>query len=209
MFKAAGLTPPTTWAQVLTDANKLTTKSVSGICIRGAVSPNGYPVLLMLPYFLPYAANYKGEYLNANWKPLFDTPQALTWANEYATLMQKDNPPGVSSYSYPQCTQAFNSGQTAMFWDDSTLANTMFEKSMDPKEYANTGIDESPAPPWNQSCLFGSLGQFHQRQRVQAQATGGLRADGVPHLAEGADPDAQPEQGPDRGLPAGDYRLRH
>ena len=70
MFKAAGLTAPTTWAQVLTDANKLTTKSVSGICIRGAVSaPNGYPVLLMLPYFLPYAANYKGEYLNANWKP--------------------------------------------------------------------------------------------------------------------------------------------
>ena len=28
MFKAAGLTPPTNWAQVLTDANKLTTKSV-------------------------------------------------------------------------------------------------------------------------------------------------------------------------------------
>jgi multiple sugar transport system substrate-binding protein len=157
MFKAAGLTPPTTWAQVLTDANKLTTKSVSGICIRGAVSaPNGYPVLLMLPYFLPYAANYKGEYLNANWKPLFDTPQALTWANEYATLMQKDDPPGVSSYSYPQCTQAFNSGQTAMFWDDSTLANTMFEKSMDPKEYANTGIDEIPCPAWNQSCLLSA-----------------------------------------------------
>ncbi len=157
MFKAAGLTPPTTWAQVLTDANKLTTKSVSGICIRGAESaPNGYPVLLMLPYFLPYAANYQGEYLNANWKPLFDTPQALTWANEYATLMQKDNPAGVSSYSYPQCTQAFNSGQTAMFWDDSTLANTMFEKSMDPKEYANAGIDEIPCPTWNQSCLLSA-----------------------------------------------------
>jgi multiple sugar transport system substrate-binding protein len=157
MFKAAGLTPPTNWAQVLTDANKLTTKSVSGICIRGSESaPNGYPVLLMLPYFLPYAANYKGEYLNANWKPLFDTPQALTWANEYATLMQKDNPPGVSSYSYPQCTQAFNSGQTAMFWDDSTLANTMFEKSLDPKEYANTGIDEIPCPSFNQSCLLSA-----------------------------------------------------
>ncbi len=134
MFKAAGLTAPKTWAQVLTDANKLTTKSVSGICIRGAESaPNGYPVLLMSPYFLSYAPNYQGEYLNANWKPLFDTPQALTWANEYATLMQKDNPPGVSSYSYPQCTQAFNSGQTAMFWDDSTLANTMYSKALDPE----------------------------------------------------------------------------
>jgi len=155
MFKAAGLMPPKTWAQVLTDANKLTTKAHSGICIRGAVSsPNGYPVLLMLPYFLPWAANYKGEYLNANWKPLFDTPQAVTWADEYATLMQKDTPAGVSSFSFAQCYQAFNTGQTAMFWDDSTLGNYMYTKSLDPKEYKNFGIDEIPCPPWNQSCLL-------------------------------------------------------
>jgi ABC-type glycerol-3-phosphate transport system substrate-binding protein len=155
MFKAAGLTPPTTWAQVLTDANKLTTKSVAGICIRGAVaSPNGYPVLLMLPYFLPWAANYKGEYLNANWKPLFDTPQAAKWANEYATLMQKDTPPGVSSFSFAQCYQAFDTGKTAMFWDDSTLGNYMYTPSLDPMEYKNFGIDEIPCPTWNQSCLL-------------------------------------------------------
>ncbi len=155
MFAAAHLMPPANWAQVLTDANKLTTSQHAGICIRGAESaPNGYPVLLMLPYFLPYAPNYKGEYLNANWKPLFDTPQALTWAKEYATLMQKDNPPGVSSYSYPQCTQAFDSGQTAMFWDDSTLANTLYSPTLDPGQWKNAGIDEIPCPSWNQSCLL-------------------------------------------------------
>lgn len=157
MFTKAGLTPPTNWTQVLSDANKLTTSKVSGICIRGSeTAPNGYPVLLMLPYFLPYAKNYQGEYLNANWKPLFNTPQALTWAKVYAQLMQKDDPAGVSSYSYPQCTQAFNSGQTAMFWDDSTLANTMFEKSLDPTNYQNAGIDEIPCPSFNQSCLLSA-----------------------------------------------------
>jgi multiple sugar transport system substrate-binding protein len=169
MFKAAGLTPPTNWAQVLTDANKLTTKAHSGICIRGAESaPNGYPVLLMLPYFLPWAANYKGEYLNANWKPLFETPQATTWADEYATLMQKDTPAGVSSFSYPQCTQAFNAGQTAMFWDDSTLANTMYEKSLDPTEYKNAGIDEIPCPKWNQSCLLEAPWGMYVNANVNA-----------------------------------------
>jgi ABC-type glycerol-3-phosphate transport system substrate-binding protein len=169
MFKAAGLTPPKTWAQVLTDANKLTTKSVSGICIRGSESaPNGYPVLLMLPYFLPWAANYKGEYLNANWKPLFTTPQATTWANEYATLMQKDTPPGVSSYSYPQCTQAFNTGKTAMFWDDSTLANTMYQKSLDPMEYKNAGIDEIPCPSFNQYCLLEAPWGMYVNNNVSA-----------------------------------------
>lgn len=157
MFGKAGLTAPKNWSQVLTDAKRLTSGKVYGMCIRGSeTAPNGYPVLLMLPYFLPYAPNYKGEYLNANWKPLFETPQALTWANEYATLMQKYNPPGVSSYSYPQCTQAFNSGQVAMFWDDSTLANTMFEKSLDPTNYKNAGIDEIPCPSFNQSCLLSA-----------------------------------------------------
>lgn len=157
MFKAAGLTPPKNWTQVLTDANKLTTKTHAGICIRGSESaPNGYPVLLMLPYFLPYAPNYQGEYLNAHWKPLFDTPQALKWANEYATLMQKDTPAGIGSFSFPQCTQAFDTGKVAMFWDDSTLANTLFEKSQDPKEYRNAGIDEIPCPKWNQTCLLSA-----------------------------------------------------
>ena len=169
MFKAAGLTPPTTWPQVLADANKLTTKNVSGICIRGSVSsPNGYPVLLMLPYFLPYAPNYQGEYLNANWTPLFNTPGALTWAKLYAQLMQKDTPPGVSAYGYPQCVQAFQAGQTAMFWDDSTLANVLYSKSLDPKESANAGIDELHCPAYNQTCLLEAPWGFFINKNVNA-----------------------------------------
>ena len=169
MFKAAGLTPPTNWNQVLADANKLTTKKVSGICIRGSVdSPNGYPVLLMLPYFLPYAPNYQGEYLNANWTPLFNTPGALKWAKLYAQLMQKDTPPGVSAYGYPQCVQAFQSGQTAMFWDDSTLANVLYSKSIDPKEYKNAGIDEIPCSSWNQTCLLEAPWGFFINNNVNA-----------------------------------------
>ncbi len=169
MFKAAGLTPPTNWNQVLADANKLTTKKVSGICIRGSVdSPNGYPVLLMLPYFLPYAPNYQGEYLNANWTPLFNTPGALKWAKLYAQLMQKDTPPGVSAYGYPQCVQAFQSGQTAMFWDDSTLANVLYSKSIDPKEYKNAGIDEIPCSSWNQTCLLEAPWGFFINKNVNA-----------------------------------------
>ncbi|MCU1491925.1 MAG: sugar transporter substrate-binding protein, partial [Acidimicrobiaceae bacterium] len=81
MFAAAGLKAPTNWNQVQTDARKLTTSSHSGICMRGSeTSPNGYPVLLMLPYFLPYSTKNKGEYLSPTWNPLFSTPQAATWA---------------------------------------------------------------------------------------------------------------------------------
>jgi sorbitol/mannitol transport system substrate-binding protein len=169
MFAKAGLTPPKTWPQVLADANKLNSKKVSGICIRGSVdSPNGYPVLLMLPYFLPYAANYQGEYLNANWKPLFNTPGALKWAKLYAQLMQHDTPPGVSAYGYPQCVQAFQAGQTAMFWDDSTLANVLYSKSADPKEYKNAGIDEIPCSAFNQTCLLEAPWGYFINKNVSA-----------------------------------------
>jgi ABC-type glycerol-3-phosphate transport system substrate-binding protein len=175
MFKAAGLTPPKSWAQVQSDAAKLTTSTVSGICLRGSeTAPNGYPVLLMLPYFLPYAANYKGEYLNAKWKPLFDTPQALTWANEYATLMQKYAPKGVSAYDYTDCQHAFQTGTTAMWWDDSSLANTLYQQSQDPQEYKNAGIDEIPCPSFNPTCLLSApWGMYVNPNTTPAQQLAG------------------------------------
>jgi ABC-type glycerol-3-phosphate transport system substrate-binding protein len=169
MFKAAGLTAPTSWAQVVTDANKLTTKNVAGMCMRGAESaPNGYPVLLMLPYFLPYSSSYLGEYLNAKGAPIFNTPQALTWADDYAQLMQKDAPRGVSAYQYSDCLSAFQNGQVAMWWDDSGLAPEVYLPSADPKEWRNAGIDELPCPSFNQTCLLSSPWGYYINANVPA-----------------------------------------
>jgi multiple sugar transport system substrate-binding protein len=175
MFAKAGLKPPTTWAQVESDANTLTTGTQTGICMRGSESsPNGYPVLLMLPYFLPYSTQNKGEYLSPTWKPLFDTAGATKWANEYAQLMQKDAPKGVSAYDYTDCQHAFQTGATAMWWDDSSLANTLFEKSQDPQEYKNAGIDEIPCPTFNETCLLSApWGMFINPNASTAQQEAG------------------------------------
>ena len=87
MFRAAGLTPPTNWAQVVADANKLNTPAHAGMCMRGSeASGNGYAILLMIPYFLPWSLKYQGEYLNADWKPLWDLPQALPMFNDYSDV---------------------------------------------------------------------------------------------------------------------------
>ena len=154
MFKAAGLTPPTNWAQIETDANRLTALNGPSWCMRGAeTSPNGYPVLLMLPYFLPYSRANLGEYLSPKGAPLFDTPGALTWAKEYAVLMQRDAPPGVSAYFYTDCLSAFQNGKIAMWWDTSQIAPQLYLQSFDPKEYQNIGIDEIPCPSFNETCL--------------------------------------------------------
>ena len=157
LFKAAGIAAaPTNWAQVVSDAQKLTntTTGVSGICMRGSESQaNNYPFFLMFPYFAPYAPNYQGEILNHSWKPLFNTPGALTWATDYATLMQHDAPKGVSSYGYTDCEHAFETSQTAMWWDDSAFEDDLVNPSIS-KVATVTGYDEIPCPSFNQTCLL-------------------------------------------------------
>jgi hypothetical protein len=84
----------------------------------------------MFPYFVPYAPNYQGEIVNHTWKPLFNTAGALTWATDYATLMQKYAPAGVSSFGYTDCEHSFETGQTAMWWDDSAFEDDLVNPSV-------------------------------------------------------------------------------
>jgi ABC-type glycerol-3-phosphate transport system substrate-binding protein len=157
MFQAAGISAaPTTWPQVVSDAAKLTNSSHAGICMRGSeTAPNGYPVLLMLPYYLPYSAANKGEYLTSTWKPLFNTPQALTWANDYSTLMTKYAPKGVGAYDYTDCEHAFQTGKVAMWWDDASLGPQLWDPSLSQTAKV-AGFDEIPCPPANQTCLLSA-----------------------------------------------------
>ena len=157
MFSAAGISaPPATWAQVVTDAAKLTTAKQAGICMRGSeTAPNGYPVLLMLPYYLSYSTANKGEYLDPAWKPLFGTPQALAWAKDYSTLMTKYAPKGVGAYDYTDCEHAFQTGQVAMWWDDASLGPQLWDPSLS-QTAKDAGFDEIPCPPSNQTCLLSA-----------------------------------------------------
>jgi ABC-type glycerol-3-phosphate transport system substrate-binding protein len=169
MFKTAGITSaPANWSEVLTDAAKLTSGSTAGICMRGSeAAPNGYPVLLMLPYFLPYASSYQGEYLNQDWKPLFDTPQALTWAQDYTTLMTKDAPKGVGAYDYTDCQHAFQTGKVAMWWDDASLGSTLWDPSTS-QTASDVAFDELPCPSFNSSCLLSAPWGIYINPNVSA-----------------------------------------
>ncbi len=139
--------PPANWSEVVSDAKKLTNKkkTVVGMCMRGSETEAiNYPFFLMFPYFAPYAANYKAEFLNQNWKPVFDTPQALTWATDYAALMQDYDPPGVSAYGYTDCEHAFQTGQTAMWWDNYGL-ETIWPTRTSLRKRRSPDMTSSPA----------------------------------------------------------------
>jgi ABC-type glycerol-3-phosphate transport system substrate-binding protein len=159
LFHAAGISSaPTSWAQVLTDAKKLTTpsRSVSGICMRGSeTGGNNYPFFLSYPYFVPYAKNYQAEFLNQDWKPFFNSPQALSWATTYSSLMQDYAPKGVSAYDYTDCQHALANGQTAMWWDDASLESLVANPAIS-KDANEIGYDEIPCPSFNTTCLLSA-----------------------------------------------------
>jgi multiple sugar transport system substrate-binding protein len=175
MFSAAGISAaPNNWGQVVADAKQLTTSTQAGICMQGSeASPNGYPVLLMLPYFLPYSSQNKAEYFSPNWTPLFNTPGSTTWATDYAAMMQKYAPKEVSAFDDADCLHAFQNGQVAMQWDDNLAAPQLWNKSIS-HTAGSLGIDELPCPAFNQTCILSApYGMFVNANSSSARQTAG------------------------------------
>lgn len=155
LFHAAGITlPPTNWPEVIADAKKTTHPStgVSGFCTRGSEDSNYYTFELMLPYFVQYSKTNRGEFLTRDWTPLFNTPGALVWATDFATLMQKYAPPGAADYGYAECEHAFETGKTAMYFDDSVFEFFLSNPKISPTANV-TGYDELPCPSFNPTCI--------------------------------------------------------
>jgi ABC-type glycerol-3-phosphate transport system substrate-binding protein len=104
---------------------------------------------------VPYAKDYQAEFLDQNWKPIFNTPQALSWATTYSALMQDYAPKGVSSYDYTDCEHALDNGQTAMWWDDASLEALVANPAIS-KDAKEIGYDEIPCPKFNETCLLSA-----------------------------------------------------
>jgi multiple sugar transport system substrate-binding protein len=115
MFADKGLTPPTTWAQLKTDAEALTVTS------GGKLQTSGF--LLSDPgLFAMYLAEAGGELVNkAGTKRAFNSPQGLDVLNFWKSLTDT----GVYTQGFGDGTNAFASGNAAMQmdgpWDIPTL----------------------------------------------------------------------------------------
>ena len=173
LFRAAGITsPPANWPEVITDAKELTNSAtgVSGFCTRGSEDSNYYTFELMLPYFIEYSTTNQGEFLTRDWQPLFNTAGARAWANAFALLMQKYAPLGVANYGFADCEHAFETGKTAMYFDDSVFEFFLSNPKISLTAKV-TGYDEIPCPAFNKTCLVAlpwgmyvnpNLGRYQQ-----------------------------------------------
>lgn len=131
MFKAAGITSlPQNPAQLLADAQKLTTPAHAGFCVRGDTSQALYDAFQVWNWFVPYNNPLTGTYFDKNWKFLIGTqPYASNFANFYRKILQTAAPKGISTYLVDNCLQDFQQGRVAMWQDDSGTIPSVIDPS--------------------------------------------------------------------------------
>ena len=121
MFQAAGISaPPQTPAELLTDAQKLTTSDHAGFCVRADKSQTLYDAFQLWNWFVPWDNPVTGTYFDKKWNFLIGTePQASNFGTFYRDILTKAAPKGISTYLVTNCLQDFQQGRVAMWQDDS------------------------------------------------------------------------------------------
>ena len=127
LFKAAGLKPPTTWAQYLAAAKKLNTGGVAG---NSLIAKSGDVSMFLCDWFTRFA-NQPGAKLMSgspqakNYTPRLTSPQAVA-ALQHMVDCMKSASSGALSYDFTVSTNAFSAGKTAMMMIWSTIAGPVY-----------------------------------------------------------------------------------
>jgi ABC-type glycerol-3-phosphate transport system substrate-binding protein len=122
-FDARGIangSSPQTPAELLTDAQKLTTPGHAGFCVRADKSQTLYDAFQLWNWFIPWNNPVTGTYFDKSWNFLIGTnPQASQFGTFYRDLLTKYAPKGISTYLVTNCLSDFQQGRVAMWQDDS------------------------------------------------------------------------------------------
>ncbi|GAA3759581.1 sugar ABC transporter substrate-binding protein [Streptomyces tremellae] len=123
MFKDAGITtPPTTWAEVVKDGQKISKNGTSGKWGLGLEGSN-LQENIHISYVL--AKQHNADFFDTSGKPTFTSPGAVDAVMQYVDMMQKDKiiNPGNAEYAQNQSLQDFGKGKTAMVMWQAAASN--------------------------------------------------------------------------------------
>ena len=145
MFKNAGIEVnedpnyQPTWQEVAGWADKLKTRDVAGICLRG--KPGWGEVLAPLDTVIN---TFGGRWYDENWNAQLTSPKVKQAVQFYVDLVRRSGEAGAAASGFQECANQFGQGQTAM-WYDATSAVSVLE---DPKTYPDLvgKIGYLPAP---------------------------------------------------------------
>jgi ABC-type glycerol-3-phosphate transport system substrate-binding protein len=176
LFKAAGLKPPTTLAQLDSDAIKLTKQTKSGtITQMGFVPSYPGPDQGQVCPLETYAWAFGGEWTNSKGQATPTNPDnvaALKWEQTFYKRFGAQNVSNFisSAGAYLTAGDPFESGKLAMMFDGPW--SEQYAKANNPKLASEVGVVKFPAPsPANDGTTFlDSNPQIIPRGAKNAQA---------------------------------------
>jgi multiple sugar transport system substrate-binding protein len=137
MFSAAGLTPPTTWEDMVTDAKKLTTGGVEGMgLVAGSYTENVHFAFIL-------GEQNGGSWYDSSGKPTFTTDANVQGVLRYLNLMQDDKVVSTADAEHTDGSQApadFAKGKIAMFVSQNNANTTLTADGMDSSKYGVVAI---------------------------------------------------------------------
>ncbi|MFI5086262.1 MAG: ABC transporter substrate-binding protein, partial [Actinomycetales bacterium] len=140
MFSAAGLTPPTSWEDLVTDAKKLTTGDKYGFALAaGSYTENAHFAFID-------AAQNGADLFDKDGKPTFSSDGVVNGISRYLDLMQKDKVVNVANAQYDNGTKAVNdfaTGKVAMILNQNNADSSIAANGMTSDQY---GVVPFPAP---------------------------------------------------------------
>ncbi|ALE93659.1 sugar-binding protein [Arthrobacter alpinus] len=140
MFSEAGLTPPTTWEEMVADAKKLTTGDKYGFSLAaGSYTENSHFAFIN-------AAQNGAEFFGADGKPTFTSAGIVDGISRYLDLMQTDKVVNPANAQYDNGTQAINdfaNGKVGMVLSQNNADSSIASQGMKNDAY---GVVAFPAP---------------------------------------------------------------
>jgi multiple sugar transport system substrate-binding protein len=141
MFADAGLTPPKTWDELVTDGKKLTTGGHYGLAVEGSNGAENIHHAFVL------AKQRGSDWFDSSGKATFTTPANVAAVKQYVDFIANDKiaAKGDAEYSQNQTITDFATGKAAMMmWQ--SAATSIKAHGMKPDEY---GVVPVPTPTAN------------------------------------------------------------
>ncbi|SEG12641.1 carbohydrate ABC transporter substrate-binding protein, CUT1 family [Actinacidiphila yanglinensis] len=129
MFAAAGLQPPKTWAELDTDAKKLTKGNVHGIAVEGSNGSENIHHAFVL------AKQRGSDWFDSSGKPTFTTDANVAAVKQYVDFIADgEAAKGDAEYDQNQTITDFATGKAAMMmWQ--SAATSIKSHGMSPDQY--------------------------------------------------------------------------
>jgi multiple sugar transport system substrate-binding protein len=157
LMKKAGLSVPTTFAELENAAKVLKTAEIAGFASRG----KGAAAVTQLS---SYIYNYGGRYLDKG-VAVFDKKEALDATRFYGKMLANYGPAGVTSMSWENIMPLFQAGKVAMWTDASVFYGQIVDPAKSQVSAENVGIANFPAgPKTNNPFIVVSWGMAVSRQ---------------------------------------------